>query len=175
MSRAAIYIQAREDGIILGKGLADGLGVHVGVQVVLLVQRGANQTVNTKVTVSGIFHTGSYDLDYRISRIPLKLAQALLQTSKVESIAVGLSSLGGWPSFVAAAKKGFPELEAVPFDELDRVYYRHAVDRLDSQFTFIKAIVIVIVFLGIFNTISMRIMEGIGEIGALRANGESRT
>jgi putative ABC transport system permease protein len=167
--------QAREDGIILGKGLADGLGVKVGDPVVLLVQDSDGHTANARVTVTGIFHTGSYDLDNRIFRIPLKLAQALLKTSKVESIAVGLSNVEDWPSFVVATKKAFPELEAVPFDELDRVYYRHAVDWLDSQFNFIRGIVVIIVFLGIFNTISMTIMERIGEIGALRANGESRT
>ena len=166
---------AREDGIVLGKGLADGLGVRVGDPVVLLVQGRENQTANARVTVTGIFHTGSYDLDNRIFRIPLKLAQALLKTGTVESIAVGLAQVHDWPAFVAATKIAFPDLEAVPFDELDRVYYRHAVDWLDSQFGFIRAIVVLIVFLGIFNTISMTIMERIGEIGALRANGESRT
>jgi putative ABC transport system permease protein len=100
--------QAREDGIILGKGLADGLGVKVGDPVVLLVQDSDGHTANARVTVTGIFHTGSYDLDNRIFRIPLKLAQALLKTSKVESIAVGLSNVEDWPSFVVAPRRRFP-------------------------------------------------------------------
>lgn len=164
-----------KDGIVLGRGLAEGLGVHVGDPVLLLVQDHEMKTRSAKVTVTGVFHTGSQELDSRLFRVPIRLAQALLQTERVESIAVALSNVDAWPTFAAAAKRALPQLEAVPFDELDRIYYRHAVDWLDSQFNFIRSIVLVIVFLGIFNSISITIMERTAEIGALRANGESRS
>ena len=164
----------RRDGIVLGQGLARGLGVHVGDEVVLVTQDSKMKTRSVKVAVTGVFHTGSQEFDSRAFRLPIKLAQSLLETDRVESIAVALSSDDGWPAFAAAAKKALPELEAIPFDELDRIYYRHAVDWLDAQFRFNRSVILLVVFLGIFNVISMTVMERTTEIGALRANGESR-
>ena len=48
------------------------------------------------------------------------------------------------------------------------------MDWLDAQFGFIRAIILLVVFLGIFNVISMAVVERTAEIGTLRANGESR-
>jgi putative ABC transport system permease protein len=124
--------------------------------------------------VTGIFHTGSQEFDGRAFRIPLRVAQSLLQTDRVESISVALSGVEAWPAFAAAVRTTLPHLEAIPFDELDRVYYRHAVDWLDAQFRFIRGIILLVVFLGIFNVISMTVLERTGEIGTLRANGDGR-
>jgi putative ABC transport system permease protein len=56
---------------------------------------------------------------------------------------------------------------------LDKVYYQHAVDWLGQQFYVIQVIILIIVTLGIGNTISFTILERKREIGNLRANGES--
>jgi putative ABC transport system permease protein len=93
----------------------------------------------------------------------------------VESIAVALTGVEAWPPFARAVTAALPSLESIPFDELDRVYYRHAVDWLDAQFAFIRSIILLVVFLGIVNIVSITVLERTGEIGALRANGESRT
>jgi putative ABC transport system permease protein len=92
----------------------------------------------------------------------------------VETLSVALSSVDAWPAFAAAAKAALPELEAVPFDDLDKVYYGHAVDWLEAQFSFIKGIILLMVFFGMFNAISMTVSERTVEIGTLRANGERR-
>ncbi len=164
----------RPDGIVLGQGLAQGLGVHVGQEILLAAGDGKLPTRNARVTVMGVFHTGSQEFDNRAFRIPLSVAQGLLGTDRVEAISVALSGLDAWPAFVRAAGTILPELEAVPFDELDKVYYRHAVDWLNAQFSFIRGIILLVVFLGIFNVISMTVMERTAEIGTLRANGDSR-
>ena len=164
----------RGDGIVLGLGLAQGLGVGVGDEIVLVTQDSKSRTRSAKVSVTGVFHTGSQEFDNRAFRLPIRLAQSLLETDRVESISVALSSDDGWPAFAAAAKQALPKLEAISFDELDRIYYRHAVDWLDAQFRFIRCVILLVVFLGIFNVISMTVMERTAEIGALRANGESR-
>src|SRR5260370_25974683 len=105
--------------------------------------------------------------------MPLKLAQQLLGTERVETISVALSDVDAWRAFAEAAHH-LPQLEAVPFDELDEVYYKHAVDWLDAQFGFIRSIILLVVFLAIFNVVSMTVMERTQEIATLRANGESR-
>ena len=66
-----------------------------------------------------------------------------------------------------------PDFEATPFNVLDKVYYQNSVDFLQAQFGFIFIVIVVIVVLGIFNTVSTIIQERKGEIGNLRANGDS--
>jgi putative ABC transport system permease protein len=141
---------------------------------VLLIARDATATRSAMVTVTGVFHTGSQEFDNRAFRVPLTVAQTLLGTDRVESISVALSGIETWSSFARAAKTALPDLDAVSFEELDEVYYRHAVDWLDAQFGFIRSIILLVVFLGIFNVISMTVLERTGEIGALRANGDGR-
>jgi putative ABC transport system permease protein len=162
------------DGIVLGEGLARGVGVHPGDEIRLIVQRGEGLPRTAGLRVTGIFHTGSQEFDSRAFRIPLAVAKTLLATDRVESIAVALADVEAWPAFAEAVRTSLPHLEAVPFDELDRIYYRHAVDWLDAQFAFIRGIVLLVVFLGVFNVISMAVLERTREIGTLRANGEGR-
>jgi putative ABC transport system permease protein len=161
-------------GIVLGQGLAQGLGVRVGHEVQVLARDGGMAIHSAKLTVTGVFQTGSQEFDSRAFRIPLQVAQALLGTERVETLAVALSGVDAWPAFARAARAAVPELEPVPFDELDKVYYRHAVDWLEAQFGFIRGIILLVVFLCIFNVISMSVMERTAEIGTLRANGDSR-
>lgn len=162
------------DGIVLGEGLARGLGVHAGGEIRLVVHAAERSPQSTTLRVTGIFHTGSQEFDSRAFRIPLRVAQSLLATDRVESIAIALAGVEAWPAFAEAVRAVLPRLEAVPFDELDRIYYRHAVDWLDAQFAFIRGIILLVVFLGIFNVISMAVLERTHEIGVLRANGDSR-
>jgi putative ABC transport system permease protein len=161
-------------GIVLGEGLARGLDVHLEDEIRLVVQGGEGGPRAATLRVTGIFHTGSQEFDSRAFRIPLTVAQTLLATDRVESIAVALAGVEVWPAFAEAVRASFPYLEAVPFDELDKIYYRHAVDWLDAQFAFIRGIILLVVFLGIFNVISMAVLERTREIGTLRANGEGR-
>ena len=161
-------------GIVMGLGLARGLGASVGQEVELLARNGRGETSLEAMTVTGIYHTGVHEFDNQTFRVPLAFAQEVLGTDRVEHIYVGLDSLESWPTFVVEATRALPDIEAIPFEDLDQVYYRHAVDWLDAQFDFVRAIVVVVVFLGIFNVVSMSVVERTAEVGTLRANGESR-
>ncbi len=171
---AGVDLHGTPDGIVLGKGLAEGLGIGVGDRLDLVARDVHGAPRMGEAVVTGIFHTGSQEYDSRSFRIQLKLAQRLLGTGRLESISVALDGTDAWPAFAVASGVALPGLSAVPFDELDRVYYRHAVDWLDAQFAFIRTIILVVVFLGIFNVISMAVVERTVEIGVLRANGETR-
>ena len=161
-------------GIVLGQGLAQGLGVKVGDELQLVARNTEGSTHGAVVMVAGIFQTGSHEFDTRAFRVPLVLAQDLLATDRVECIAVALAQVGDWPTFARELIAEFPQLEAIPFDELDKVYYRHAVDWLDAQFSFIRSIILLVVFLAIFNVISVTVIERTREMAMLRANGDSR-
>lgn len=168
-----VTLRNEPDGILLGIGLARALNVNPG-DVVTVLGNTINGTINgLDLIVTGIFHTGSQDFDNSVFRIPLKSAMELLDTDKVESVALGLRHLDDWNETQKVVENKFPQLEATPFSVLDKVYYQHSVDWLKSQFYVIQIIILTIVLLGIFNSVSTSILERKSEIGNLRANGES--
>lgn len=161
------------DGILLGKGLAHSLDAKIGDRVTVLTNT-VNGTMNGgDFTVVGIFHTGTVDFDNVVFRIPLKQAQTLLDTDRIESIAIGLNDKTPFSDVTKVVNAEYKHLEATPFEVLDKVFYQNSVDWLDSQFQIIQTIILSIIVLGIFNTVSSGILERKQEIGNLRANGES--
>jgi putative ABC transport system permease protein len=163
----------QKDGILLGRGLARALDVKPGDRVTVLGNTIEGTINGLDLTVTGYFHTGSREMDDVMFRIQLDQAQQLLDTDRVETMALGLRSLDDWDRVAAAVEKGHPELEAVPFAVLDKVYYQHSVDWLKQQFAVIQIIILTIVLLGILNTVATAILDRKQEIGNLRANGES--
>jgi putative ABC transport system permease protein len=169
-------LSTQPDGILLGRGLARALDAKVGSRVTVLSNTVHGSMNGADFTVAGIFHTGAKEFDDVVFRIPLPQAALLLDTDKVESIALGLEDEHHekrWAEVARVAREKWPRLEATPFAVLDKVYYQHSVDWLNSQFAIIQLIILGIVVLGIFNTVSTGVMERKQEIGNLRANGES--
>lgn len=166
-------LSTQPDGILLGRGLARALDVKPGDRVTLLANTVDGSINGVDLVMTGYFHTGARDIDDVMFRIQLDQAQTLLDTHSVESFALGLRSLDDWGPVASAIEAKFPDLEAVPFAELDKVYYQHSVDWLKSQFAIIQLIILTIVLLGILNTVATSILDRKQEIGNLRANGES--
>ena len=160
--------------IILGAGLARGLNVKVGESITILAKTVDDRFNGTDVVVSGIFHTGVKEFDDRAFRINLPVAKKLLNTDAVELIALQTTGVEAWETISSKISQVINDVEAIPFEELDSTYYKNAVNFLDSQFNFIRIVIILIVALGIFNIISNGLLERKGEIGSLRANGELR-
>lgn len=167
-------LTTQENGILLGKGLANALNAHPGDLITLYTKATDGSIEKASLKVVGIFYTGKVAYDNHVFRMQLSKAQQLLHTNRVESIAIGLYNHQDWPAISNAVKEQFPDLEIASFAELDKVYYQNSVDWLQAQFHVVQAIIIAIVLLGIFNTISTSILERKQEIGNLRANGESR-
>lgn len=163
-----------DDEIVLGKGLADSLGVKAGDSLTVLTQTIHGQLNGADLRVAGVFHMGIKAIDDQFFRLPLKTAQGLLDTPRVELFSLQTSGVEAWKDVETKLEASAPNLDAISFDVLDRVYYQNSVDFLQAQFGFIRTIILLIVALGIFNTIAVGLLERAGEIGALRANGESR-
>jgi len=169
-----VFLSNQENGIMLGKGLAKSLNVNPGDQLSIYTKAINGRIKKSKLTVTGIFSTGNMEFDNRVFRVQLEKAQDLLATKAVETLSLGLSDHENWDLVAKNIESAFPQLEATSFDELDKVYYQNSVDWLKAQFHVVQAIILSIVLLGIFNTISASILERKQEIGNLRANGESR-
>ncbi len=168
-----VALSDQPKGILLGKGMAKALSVKPGDKVTLYTKSTTGSIAKDKLTVTGIFHSGNSDFDNRVFRIQLDEAQELLNTDRVESISLGLSDHSHWNEVASKLSQTFPDLEIASFAELDKVYYQNSVDWLETQFYVVQLIILSIVLLGIFNTISTSILERKQEIGNLRANGES--
>lgn len=166
-------LRNQPDGIILGSGMARALKVKAGDDLVLVGQTVNGRVNAVDVKVAGIYKTGMKDVDDGTFRIPLKLAQELLDTEKVEAIAIGLKQDEMWPDFAKSVKQTYPEMDVTSFAILDKVYYQNAVDWLNQQFLVIQLIIVFIVTLGISNSFAFSVVERTAEIGNLRANGES--
>ena len=166
-------LTTEQNGILLGKGLAKALDVKPGDTISILVNTIDGSMSKADLVVTGIFHTGFLDFDSKIFRIQLAKAHDLLRTTRIELISVGLKDYSQWNEFATSLQKAFPNLEATSFAVLDEVYYQHSVNWLNSQFYIIQLIILAIVLLGIFNSISAAILERKQEIGNFRANGES--
>ncbi len=162
-------------GIVLGLGLARALGIKIGDRVTVLTQTVHGTMNGSDFNVSGIFHTGTKEVDDTLFRIELEQAQQLLDTNQIESIAIGLHKDEDWSTFANFIKRDFPDFDVTPFAVLDKVYYQHAVDWLASQYIVFQMIILFIVILGIFNTVSFTVLERTREFANLRANGESKT
>ncbi|MBN1914737.1 MAG: ABC transporter permease [Parachlamydiales bacterium] len=168
-----IPLQDQPNGILVGKGVADALQVHPKDTITVIATSPKGMINKGKFIITGIFHTGSQEFDNRVVRIPLLAAQKLLKSSFIESISLGLSDLSDWNDIAKEITSAFPYLEASPFNVLDEIYYQHSVDWLNAQFRVVQIIILFIVLLGIFNTLSTTILERKQEIGNLRANGQS--
>jgi putative ABC transport system permease protein len=168
-------LSSEEDGILLGRGLANALNLKPGDRVTILANTVNGSLNGLDLTVTGIFHTGKKEFDDVAFRIPLAQARKLLDTDKVESIAVGLKDDALWDSFSRRAAEQFTTLSPTSFALLDKVYYQNSIDWLKSQFGIIRIIILSIVVLGIFNVVATSIFERKMEIGNLRANGDSST
>lgn len=162
------------DEIILGKGLAKALGAKPGDSITLLGQTVNGQINGVDLHVAGVFHTGSKEFDDTGFRIELATAQSLLDTKRIEHFAIETDGVEFWNEVKKASLASLADFEAISFDDLDAVYYKNSVDFLRAQFNFIRSILLLIVGLGIFNAIAVGLLERAGEVGALRANGESR-
>lgn len=164
-----------DDQIILGIGLANSLGLKVGDTVTLLLQTINGQLNGADLTVAGIFHMGQKSIDDSFFRVSLKQAQALLDTQRVEKFSLATTGVKDWEKVETGIRSLNLNLDPIRFEVLDKVYYQNSIDFLDAQFSFIRTIILIIVALGIFNTISVGLLERAAEVGALRANGEKRT
>ena len=165
-------LSTEEDGIVLGKGLAEALNLKIGDRVTILANTIDGSINGLDFYLVGIFHSGMKYFDDLFFKIQLDKAQLLLDSKKIEYVALGLNNLSSWNK-IEESIKTHPDLEATPFNILDKVYYQNSVDFLTAQFNFVLVVIITIVVLGIFNTVSTIIMERKNEFGNLRANGES--
>lgn len=165
-----------QDGIMLANELANNLSVDIGDWVTLLATTSDGVLNAMDFEVVGLYSTGVPELDKRQIHIRLSSAQSLLASTKVSAVSVYLDNTRlTAPAMQAVSNtlnntNAFSGLQLTPWYE--RAFFYHKVRGLyNSIFGVLGIVLSLVVFVALFNTMSMTVSERTREIGALSAMG----
>ena len=166
-----------ESAVIVGRGLAENLGVREGQNVVLLTTTGSGGINAVEVRVKGIFETATKAYDDYAIRIPLKVAKTLLRVSGAHVWLVLLHRTRDTDAVAEALQRNpkLAKLDVTPWHETAVAdFYNKTVSLFSKQVTVVKIMIAVIIVLSIANTMMTNVRERIGEIGTCMALGDRR-
>ena len=167
-------------GAVLGKRLADRLGVYPGIDSITLTTVGSEVSPVTgtpiprevHLEVTGVFDTGMYEYDNGYVFVSLELAQDLagLRTD-VTGLEVRTTSRWTAPDVAArlARTLGYPYRTEDWQSQNNSLFQALKLEKLGM--TFILTLIIVVAAFNIVGTLTMVVTDKTKEIGILRAMG----
>ena len=165
------------DGALVGKELAEGLGVKVGDELTLLTNTVHGSFNAVQVVVEGIFQSGSTEYDKRSLITSLDTARTLIDLKGVTSLIVMLNRTRDTDRVKQALLGAITETKApVEFTTWRQLatYYNQVRGMFNGIFGSIKFIISIVIILGIANTMIMSVLERTSEIGTIMSLGSSR-
>lgn len=162
-------------GILLGAGVARSLKLKAGDTVTLLASTPEGAMNSLEFTIVGVFRSFSRDYDDRAVRIPLPAAQELIGSTGVHALVLSLKDTAQTDTVAARLRAQLPaaEFEVKTWYDIAE-FYRKTVDLYRQQFGVLQIIILVMVLLGVANSVTMAIHERTGEFGTLMALGLRR-
>lgn len=162
--------------VMLGVDLARNLNVGVGDWVTLLATTADGALNALDFQVRGLYSTGVPELDKRQLYLNLTSAQELLNSSKVSTLSVYLfttehtASVQRWVEEQLSKLHLAQDLQVTPWQQL-AVFYTRVKDLYDRLFGVMGTVMAMVVFVALFNTLTMSVSERTREIGTLSALG----
>ncbi len=162
-------------GILLGRGLAENLGVRVGDTVVLMATTPAGGFNAVEANVRGLFSTVSKAYDDSALRVPLPMAQRLLRISGVHLSILVLDDTAHTANMLTKLRADFKDagIQFVPWYDLAD-FYNKTVTLMSQQVMVVELIIAIVIVLSISNTMTMSVLERTAEIGTCLAIGRRR-
>jgi putative ABC transport system permease protein len=175
IEKGAALEEGDERGVLFGVGLARNLGVGVGDDVVLLVNKRSGGVNAAELTVRGLFSTISKAYDDSALRLPIDVARPLLGARGAHTWIVLLDDTDRTDVLAATLAARLPAagFQVVPWHDLAD-FYNKTVALFSRQVQVIRVIIGAIIVLSITNTMMMSVMERTGEIGTSMALGAPR-
>jgi ABC-type lipoprotein release transport system permease subunit len=158
------------DNILIGKGLADVMGVKVGDRITMVGSSQHEQMRQRTMTVVGIFDLGLPDIEKQTVYISLGEAQALYEVAGSTEVAIFLDKLGQESNLIDSMKPGLPGYEIESF-QANYPDLASAINSKNGVMDIFSVIIIAIAGVGILNLLLMAVYERTREIGVLGAMG----
>ncbi len=173
ITSGAIFSETAAREAILGVGLARILKADVGGKIVLVTQGTDGAIANDLYTIIGIAESGDKATDRMVCYLHINDAQDLLVLDgRVHKIAVLVEVLDRVPKITAAIEIQIDDttLEVSPWQVVAKSFYRAM--QADRQGDLIgRMIIMLIVAIGVLNTVLMSVLERTREYGVLKAMG----
>lgn len=164
-------------GVHMAEGLAKALGLRQGAQAMLTGPTLEASMNAVNVEVARTFNTGLPETNDKFIRMPVALAQELLDTKRADRVMVLLDGFDSVPRVKGELSERLAaaglHTDIVDWEELS-AGYRGTVDMLSMFLTFMGTIVLVIVVMSVINTMTVSVVERTREIGTLRVIGLRR-
>jgi lipoprotein-releasing system permease protein len=170
-SRGRFETSDGENGVAVGKYLADKLGVVAGTSITLTVPSNTFMPHSASFVVTNVFDTGFYDYDAHWLFIDLREAQRLAGREGANIIEVNLRPGASLENVIAEIKRRSDDRFVVSdWRETNRPLFR----MLQIQKLVLSIVIGLIVFVSTFNIVStliMTVVEKRREIGILGSMG----
>ncbi len=167
------FSQVPSHEVVLGKGVAKTLRAATGDGIVVVSQGADGSIANDLYTIVGILESGDAALDQSAFYLHLRDAQELLVLEgAIHEIAVIAGRLDQVTGLTKRIRETLNDrqLDVAPWQEFARSFY--VAMQADKQGAWIMLfIVILIVAIGVLNTVLMTVLERTREYGVLRAVG----
>ncbi len=163
-----------EHEAVIGKGLARLLEAGLGESIVIVSQAADGSIANDMYSITGITESGDEFSDRTDFYLRLHDAQDLfaLPNDQVHEIAITVDSNRNVASTVGLIRKALqnPEVTVEPWQEFAQDFYRAMKADLEGLWIMLF-IIVLIVAVGVLNTVLMAVLERRREYGVLRALG----
>ena len=167
----------RVPGIVIGKSLADRLGVRRGDSIYLISQRGilspaGHMPAMSRFEVTGVFTSGFHEYDASLAYIHLEAAQNLLKAGdSVSGIGVKIADIYRADAISEKIQEllGFPYW-SIDWMELNRNFFQALKLEKEVMFIILTLIILVAAF-NIASTLIMLVMSKTKDIAILKAMG----
>ncbi|MBI2333346.1 MAG: ABC transporter permease [Chloroflexi bacterium] len=158
------------DSVLIGRGLADAMGVEVGDRITMVGRSQHEQMRQRTMTVVGIFDLGLVDIEKQSVYISLGEAQALYEVNGSTEVAIFLDKLGQEGRVIDSMTPVLPGYEIESF-QANYPDLASAINTKSGVMNVFSLIIIAIAGVGILNLLLMAVYERTREIGVMGAMG----